>query len=97
MPQYYYTGRAPTFKTMRHVYANTTQAKGAVAEVYDTRKRPATMSHFVCLSHRLNQGRYALVPAPLEGKYTTIYMDVCYGTSDFGLPSPIKMMDEQKK
>ena len=70
---------------------------GAVAEVYDTRTRPATMSHFVCLSHRLKQGRYALVPAPLEGKYTTIYMDVCYGTSDFGLPSPIKMLDEQKK
>ena len=70
---------------------------GAVAEVYDTRTRPATMSHFVCLSHRLNQGRYALVPAPLEGKHTTIYMDVCHGTSDFGLPSPIKWLDDHKK
>ena len=54
------------------------------------------MLHFVCLSNRLNQGRYALVPAPLEGKYTTVYMDVCYGSSNFGLPTPIKMPEKEQ-
>ena len=57
---------------------------GAVAEMYDVRTRPASMSHFLCLSTRFNPGEYRLLVAPVEAKPVMLEMYVCEADSHFG-------------
>ena len=63
---------------------------GVVAEVIDIRTKPASITHFLAMSDRLEHGEYRLIEVLPDRYGGIIQLWICSATSRFGVPQPIK-------
>ena len=68
----------------------------SIAEMYDTRPRLASMSHFLAFSDRLPVGEYRLIPAPFRDQHTPITLYIGEANSEFGIVTPLKLTPKSK-
>ena len=68
-----------------------------IAEMFDTRPRPTSMSHFLVFSDRLAPGEYRLIPAPYRDQHTPVTLHIAEADNEFCIVTPLKVTPKSKK
>ena len=69
----------------------------SIAEMYDTRPRPASMSHFLAFSDRLSPVEYRLIPAPYRDQHAPVTLYIAEANNEFGIVTPLKLTPKSKQ
>ena len=69
----------------------------SIAEMYDTRPRPASMSHFLAFSDRLSPVEYRLIPAPYRDQHAPVTLYIAKANNEFGIVTPLKLTPKSKQ